>query len=339
MRRLVSRVDILKKDENKVFRFQCITEVTINSSYDTLTDTCVLEFPRGLKVRTRANDGSIEYSTGVPIKVGDYVEVFVEYDTLRNKKPRFRGYVRNIQPTRPVRIELEDEMYLFKRERLKFSYKEVNVEDILDQMRGIIPIQTVTGTIGKFRSDNLTAAQVLQKLKQKYGFTSFVRDGKLYFGKRFWEEYRKEHVFDSQFNIIEDRLEFRTEEEIDLTIRAVSIIPTADGKDQQISVEVGDGFEQFETRTYYNITDRERLRQLAESELLKRDFTGYRGTFTTFGDPWVRHGDVVTIRNLRYPEKEGKYLVRSVRTKFGQDGFRQEIELDVKLSGDVEKLL
>ena len=59
-------------------------------------------------------------------------------------------------------------------------------------------------------------------------------------------------------------------------------------------------------------------------------FEGYRGSFETFGDYFIRHSDQVTLKSFEYPEREGTYLVDSVDTYFGKNGFRKSIELGPK---------
>jgi len=71
-------------------------------------------------------------------------------------------------------------------------------------------------------------------------------------------------------------------------------------------------------------------KKLLQRETERLRYTGYRGSFTTFGKPDIRHGDIVNLSDPIFPERSGKYLVKRVRTTFGMNGYRQEVELESK---------
>ena len=61
-------------------------------------------------------------------------------------------------------------------------------------------------------------------------------------------------------------------------------------------------------------------------------YTGLRGSFTTFGIPFVRQGDNIQIQDPILPERNGFYKVKEVDYSGGIEGLRQEIHLDFKLN-------
>ena len=66
--------------------------------------------------------------------------------------------------------------------------------------------------------------------------------------------------------------------------------------------------------------------------LKKYYYEGFTGSFTTFGIPYVKHGDTVRIVNNQLPEMSGSYKVKGVVYYGGvDDGLRQEITLDYKV--------
>jgi len=76
-----------------------------------------------------------------------------------------------------------------------------------------------------------------------------------------------------------------------------------------------------------------RIKKKATRLLDRIWFTGLRGKFETFGLPSVRHGDLATMQSLRLKEQNGIYKIKSVTKTFGMNGFKQDIELDVKVTG------
>jgi hypothetical protein len=84
---------------------------------------------------------------------------------------------------------------------------------------------------------------------------------------------------------------------------------------------------------FYNISQAT-LKQLANEALEKLKYEGFRGSFTTFLQPWVKHGDAIKLIDSRIPDRNGVYLVRQVVANFSMAGGRQEITLDRKI-GDL----
>jgi hypothetical protein len=82
---------------------------------------------------------------------------------------------------------------------------------------------------------------------------------------------------------------------------------------------------------YSKVPEPERLFSMGSKELKKHYYDGLRGSFTTFGIPFVRHGDGVNLIDGILKERSGKYMVKSVAYSFSCDtGLRQSIELDYR---------
>jgi len=83
---------------------------------------------------------------------------------------------------------------------------------------------------------------------------------------------------------------------------------------------------------YNNITDPNELIAETKMQLWRYYYTGYRGSFTTFGIPFVRMGDNVALTDVILPERNGTYKVKKVEYKLSVDGgLRQVIKLDYKI--------
>jgi hypothetical protein len=77
-------------------------------------------------------------------------------------------------------------------------------------------------------------------------------------------------------------------------------------------------------------TERE-LIDLAEADLRKYYFDGFKGSFETFGTPFVRFGDHAELSDEMLPEHDGTYKIKAVEYKGGTGGLRQKIMLDFKI--------
>ncbi len=67
-------------------------------------------------------------------------------------------------------------------------------------------------------------------------------------------------------------------------------------------------------------------------QLSHYNYQGFYGTFETYGYPYVRPCDIVNIVDLSFPERSGRYYVKSVKTKGDtESGITQTIEVDYRL--------
>lgn len=312
--------------------FDFVNEVEVSSSWDMVTDTAKITIPKKVTFEGKP----IVVGANSLFKRGDKVEIRLGYGTVLNTV--FTGYISAIKPKLPIEISCDDEMYLLKKKLVEpKAYKSITLKNLLTELIGsTLPFETNFDlTMENFRiGNNLTVAQVLEEIRKTYGVVSFVREGKLYVGFAYLEKLRKEHKFDFQQNVVTtDDLEYRRLDDIKLKVKATSI-STSDKKKKRIEIELGDADGETRTLHYYNKTEPQ-LREIASQELLKLKYEGYFGSYEAFGEPFVRHSDVAVIIDQKVPEREGKYLIKSVNYTFGQGGYRQQIQLDRKVSGQL----
>lgn len=73
------------------------------------------------------------------------------------------------------------------------------------------------------------------------------------------------------------------------------------------------------------------LKEEAKAYWNKYVSNGISGTLTIFGDLNVQPSDIIGLIDPRQPQKNGYYIVESVSTKFGVDGYRKELKLPYKV--------
>ena len=66
------------------------------------------------------------------------------------------------------------------------------------------------------------------------------------------------------------------------------------------------------------------------NQLKKYLYTGFRGSFKTFGYPFVNWNDNVNIVDKTFTDRNGQYKVKKTAREGGMDGITQEIFLDFK---------
>ena len=101
----------------------------------------------------------------------------------------------------------------------------------------------------------------------------------------------------------------------------------------KIEVTIGDddGAHRTLHTTFKEADTEEKLRVWAEGQLNSLKYTGYYGSFETFGERYVRPGDSANLVSIKYPEKDGVYLITNGIRSFGLNGYRQKIELGPRI--------
>lgn len=298
--------------------FKYVSNVEIESSWKNQTDTCRIEFPRNLFLRSPSGRKPLNEL----ISPGDQVEVSLGYDGILVKE--FSGFVARVSPTLPISIECEDKMWELKQKEVEFSQTQAELKDVLGELYDG-PIDAFDALLGSFRV-KATASLVLDKIKESYGLYSFFRGDLLVTGKPYEKSASNLFRFDLKLNVIDNGLTFRSKKEVKLKVKAISILPD----NTKIETEVGDSGGEERTLHFYDIQSESKLKALAENELSRLQYDGYRGDFTAFGLPSVSHGDRVRITGDDYGDSSGEYYIDSVRKTFGSGGYRQTIALGPK---------
>lgn len=320
-----------------LIEFTFVNNIEVSSTWKTLTDMGKITIPRKLSFQGRdivAGDDPL-------IKVGDRISIEVGYrpepDIPRTRNNILTGYISAINPKLPIEIKVQDEMYLLKHTSVTKSYSSVTLTQLL---KDILPAgtlyQNVDMTIGQLRITRASAAQVLEELQKTYGLESWFRGGKLYVGLAYVPALRNDVNFTFTKNIISDSLDYRVAENVQVSVKAVSILPdnsrltyTTGGVDLSGNKLETTGCEE-RTLYAYNLSQTD-LESWANREIEKLRYTGFYGKFVAFGEPFVRHGDAAVISDPVLPERNGTYLIKQVNYRFGVEGWRQEIELANKI--------
>lgn len=303
------------------FTFKGVVDVRIESAWDAFTDTCTIVVPR--KIRWRGKN--IALGESALIRVGDAVSVQLGYG--ENQTNLFTGYVSKIHVGVPVEIKCQDKMYLLKKKPVTVSFDSVSLQDLLTTiLPSDVSFSAPVLELGPFRVSNATPVKVLDVLKKQYFLKSFFKDDTLYVGLAYVPELQKERIV--QFNVDVhsggSELIYQRAGDVSLKLKMISI---TDGI--RIEYEVGDPEGEQRTMYYYDYSLSD-MKAIANNEIERLRYEGYRGSVTVFGRDFA-HGDIVDLRDDSYPEKDGRYLIRKVNTSFGISGFRQTLHLDSKL--------
>ncbi|KAA6324693.1 hypothetical protein EZS27_026011 [termite gut metagenome] len=182
-------------------------------------------------------------------------------------------------------------------------------------------------TLKNFVVNNKPGSWLLGYLKKEYGLIAFFDiNGKLYAGKA--NDVKGETVkYRLRDNVIsDDELKYQMAEDIKLKVKAVCYYK--DGT--KIEGELGEDGGELKTLYYYDVKDVGESKALANEELKRYSFTGYRGKIATFLFPYALLGMVASIDDPVYNEHGGEYFIESVDTTFGTGGARRRVEIGIK---------
>ena len=308
-------------------RFNFVTDLRILTSWETITDTAIINLPNNLRSKNINITDIIQVNDPVTIKIGYHPKL----------ETRFVGFVSRVVPESPMKIYCEDQAFKLKQSSIRaYSKKDLTLNQLItDNYDG--PVDIADADIGAFRIDGVTLVKVLQELRSKYGLFSWFKDGILFSGVPFTGD-GETILFSFQRNIIDGRnLRYTKESELHTVVHGISTQP--DGK----TIELYAFYEAGRTGSIIVSTDNPggdlnkysipgrtlaQLSVLIKRKLPNLHYTGYRGSFDTFGNPIVEHGDMADITDNKFPERSGKYLVKGLQIDFGMKGYRQKVELD-----------
>lgn len=312
---LTSNIKISEK-----YRFRGVVEAETVSTWDAMTDTATLTLPRKIEWRGKY----LAIGDNPILRKGNPLSISFGLDG--NNAAWFSGYLTNIHAGIPIRVEAQDAMFLLKRGEFVKSYKQATLKQLLgDMLTGIVPFEvTADYDLGQIRSvGRPTPAQWLDRLRQDYFCRFWFRDGVLYAGLPIVPKLQKVHKIKY---IIQNSLEYVKKEDVKILLKGVIMMPD----NTKIELQVGDPEGEVRTLHKYNTSKKEMLRYL-EAELETLRYEGYRGSFTTFILPDVKHGDIVILPKIHDLEHDGRYIVKEVIKSVQGVAARQTIKLERRI--------
>ncbi len=306
--------------------FKSVHDVQIKRSIYNLAATAIVKVPV-TAVLKHAGEPPAHIETANAVKVGDKVEIRLGYDGRFNTE--FTGYVKRLNYKVPLEIECEDEYYRTRQVDCVFSKKETTLKQCLNTILPEIEISSCTDlTLKNFIVNHKPGSWVLGYLKKEYGLTVFFDlDGRLYAGKA--HDVQGEAVkYQLRYNVIkDDDLKFQLAQDVKMKVKAICYYK--DGT--KIEGEIGEEGGETKTLYYYDVKDAKELKALAQEELKRYSFDGYRGKIETFLIPFALPGMVAELDDPVYRERSGNYYIESTEVTFGTGGGRRKVEIGIKV--------
>ena len=306
------------------YRLKMVEKVSIKRSVELLADTATVTLPATVFNKTISIEDKI--------KVGDAVEIELGYND--DLKTEFKGYLKSIKTDGgSLTLELEDDIYLFRKSVKDEEMKDASVKKILEnicsQVGGFSVSCDYDFTYDKFVINNATGYDVLKKIQDEASPNIYLKDKVLHVHPQYAEIFG-EARYDFGKNIEREGtdLKYKSEDERKFLI----VVEGTDETGATVSVEKGVTGGDKMTLKLPGVSSKSSLEQKAQSVLEQKVYTGYEGSFQTWLVPYVDAGYKVAITDPDYEVKNGTYYVISVETTFSKDGGVRKVTLGKRLN-------
>lgn len=306
------------------YRLKMVEKVSVKRSVELLADTATVTLPATVFNKTISIEDKI--------KVGDAVEIELGYND--DLKTEFKGYLKSIKTDGgSLTLELEDDIYLFRKSVKDEEMKDASVKKILEnicsQVGGFSVSCDYDFTYDKFVINNATGYDVLKKIQDEASPNIYLKDKVLHVHPQYAEIFG-EARYDFGKNIEREGtdLKYKSEDERKFLI----VVEGTDETGATVSVEKGTTGGDKMTLKLPGVSSKSSLEQKAQSVLEQKVYTGYEGSFQTWLVPYVDAGYKVAITDPDYEVKNGTYYVISVETTFSKDGGVRKVTLGKRLN-------
>lgn len=305
------------------YRIGMLDKVEIHKSVELLADTATITLPGkqynvALDIEQKLHRGNT-----VTIRFG-YEEVGLVTE--------FTGYLQRIgTDDGNITLECEDSLFNFRKSLPNEVVDNISIVQLLEKVIAGVGMDcsidcSYEWTYNRFVVNNATGFDVLKKVQEESGADIYLTDGVLHVHAP-GENIGAERRYDFTCNIEASDLVYRKMEDKKVCVVVKASMPDGSVKEIEIGSTGGDKIE-VKSPT----TDIASMQARGEAEVKRHTFDGYDGSITTWLVPECLPGDSANIRDPDYPEKDGKYFVRSVTTTFGSDGGKRKVELGFRLS-------
>ena len=310
-------------DRREEIRIYKVTAIEFERTFKEITARGTLTLPRNY---TFFGKTDIKYNAQKAFSRGDQVIISFGYDG--NNIKEFEGYISAIANDIPIIIQFEDEMFKIKRLPVNYSAAKTTLEKLL---KTIIPGYQIDALenveLGGIRFSNTNVGAVLDKLKSTFNLYTFYRDGSIKCGK-YYSGNAGSEKFHLERNCVSNDLNYKRSDELLINIKCISTLFNG----SKVTVEnIGDKDGEEHTLSFYNISDKSRLREMGLIAYRKMKKDRFDGKFTAFGLPSVIDGMRCELESSLYEDRAGTYYIDKVYKTFDRGGIRQEITIGENL--------
>lgn len=342
-----------------------VNDLVIRKSVSAFVDTATLKMPGlgqivsiknsvnaalniiGLGVQTPVKNMPVtSVQTAKLFKEGDKVAIDLGYNgDLRNE---FRGFVRRVNLTTPISIEMEGYAWQLRNSNILASWKKTTVKEVLQRIikdTDIVLSPDIPNVqLSVYCIANRSGLDALQELKERLLLTVYFDDNMLYVGL---EEGRTtapgtqgglaQVIYSIGYNCVSNQSDLKQRLGKDNLVRVRLKTRGNDGK--HTLYEAGDTGGAVYERTIAFTKDANHLKNTAEAILKSLKYDGYEGKLLGFLQPYCKPGWKAVIRDKKYQgARAGTYFIAGTEVSYGVKGARRKVNITYKLDNNTELL-
>lgn len=314
------------------FSFSGVHSLRVKRSLNTYVVEGEIKLPTRARLRSRKNPKQVkEVDTSKQFKEGDKVEIYTAYDGRYNKE--FEGFVKRINTTVPMSIEVEGYIWQMRRNNVSKFWKSATVKEIMQEaIKDTDVVLEVADDmpVVNFLARDVTGAMVLENLIKKVSkgvlTAFFIEHNKLWIGLKYTNPLNDVR-YQIGRNVIDDnQLVKRLASDTKVTVEFVH--REKDGKRQRGKATNGVG--KVKKVQVQAVQNPDWLKRLAGAKLEKETYDGLEGKLTTFLEPFAQPGDKAILLPDKF-DRQGNNIIEAVEVFVSPSGGRRIIELGISV--------
>ena len=309
------------------FKFFGCKSFEVNKDVNTLSATGKVELP--LRAMLTGENSQQAILVGDEIKIGDKIEIEAGYKGEPINKI-FVGFVRNIDPSDVVKIEVEDSLYLLRKKAIIINEKDISLNDFCAKLIEGTGLSLSDNTV-KMMVDKVhykgNCAGALAKVKEQLKLSCYFDEESLYVGGMQMNAKEQINAIYGR-NIIKNSLKYEYKDANPVQVEVVGKLDSG----EETKVIAGQAGGSKMTFYKYNVSDESLLSQIAEEELQRYSFDGFKGSLGMKFIPFAELGGSVKYTNENYEHAvSGVYHIAGIKYSLNSSGLNQTIKLGAKL--------
>jgi len=315
-------------------------EVKIEKSIYSYVDTALIKLPITAIIK-ESGIASYTQDTAKQFKEGDKITIKLGYNgVLKNE---FDGFIVRINIASPLEIQCEGYSYQLRKNNYSKNFYKTTLLDILQFLIKGTDIILDVANIPHFPIDKLiifkkSGTDVLMMIKE-LSFETI----KIYFTRNLLTAGLRDLKIKGD---VEYRIGWNTINEDKLSKREagndVFIVNFTGLKNDGSMVkatttskistsQISENKHLYKNFSSHQITDYSSLKLMSDAENSKLSYNGYEGKLLCFGVPYCEPGYRAILKDDKYEERGGNYLVVTTEVVYGMNGFRRTVEIGHQL--------
>jgi len=319
-------------DRNKEIIFDFVNNIEIASSWQNLSDTGTIIFPKKLTFKDQFGNISSWEKQNVAIATGNTPPLIMRGDSITielgynyeypsgtfNNETNvvFNGYITSVNNRVPLELGFEDNMWKLKQIQAPnktFKASEYTLETMIAELiqgtgftyKNKINGSPISTKFADFTTQNETVAQVLERLQKDFRFESSFKGNELRCGFIvYYPEDMDKKNFKFQYNIISDELIYKRKDDVKIGVEVHTHKMVSNGTNK-------DGTTKFKTEKidYFGFYDKNKLKIV-----------------TVENKPTAFDGEIRTINMVNMPGETVQSYVEKQLNRLSYEGWRGEFE-------------